>query len=166
MPGGEAVEHTEDLFAICSAVDPELVLDYRYVKIIKRRCGPRLCGDRPRIELTYDIRSDDGFWLVDNTNDSGSAASRNKLGSKRRGERGEAALCRGVGTRESNRQGHEDNFLARRGPHERPRRPRRPTARGSRRAVARRSETTQMSRCVRDPGPVARPDAVATVPSL
>ena len=113
---GEAVEYAEDLVAIGSAVDSKLVLDYRYIKLIKRRCGPRLRGDRPRDEVTNDIRSDDRFWLVDNSNDSGSAAGRNKLGSKRRGERGEAALCRGVGTQESNRQGHKDNLLARRGP--------------------------------------------------
>jgi len=112
---GEAVEHAENLVAIGSAVDSKLVLDYRYIKLIKRRCGPRLRGDRLRDEVTDDIRPDDRFWLVDNSNDSGSAASRNKLVSKRRGERGEAALCRGVGTQESNRQGHKDNFLARRG---------------------------------------------------
>jgi hypothetical protein len=79
---GEPVEYTEDLVAIGSAVDSKLVLDYRYVELIKRCCGPRLRGDRPRDEMTNDIRSDDWFWLVDNSNNSGSAASRNELGSK------------------------------------------------------------------------------------
>jgi hypothetical protein len=77
------------------------VLDYRYIKLIKRRCGLRLRRDRPRNQVTNDIGSDDRFWFVDNSNDSGSAASRNKFGAKGRGERGEAALCRGVGTQES-----------------------------------------------------------------
>ena len=103
---GEAVEYAEDLVAIGSAVDSKLVLDYRYIKLIKRRCGLRLRGDRLRDEVTNDIRSDDRLWLVDNPNDSGSAAVRDKLGSKRRRERREAALRRGVGTQESNRQGH------------------------------------------------------------
>lgn len=127
----DAVEYTEYLVAIRSAVDSKLVLDYRHIKLIKRLCGLHLRDDRLRDEVTNHIRSDERLWLVDNSNDSGSAAVRHELGSKRRGERGETALCRGVGTQESNRQGHEDNLLVWRG-RMGPRTPRRPTVRGFR----------------------------------
>jgi hypothetical protein len=94
----ETVEHTEDLVAIGSAVDSELVLDDRHIKLIERGRGPLLRGDRPRNEVSNDTRPDDRFWLIDNPNDSGTAARRDKSGSKRRGKRGEATLGRGVGT--------------------------------------------------------------------
>ena len=54
---GEAVEYTEDLVAIGTAVDSELMLDYRYIELIKRRCRLRLRRRPTGDEVMNDIRS-------------------------------------------------------------------------------------------------------------
>jgi hypothetical protein len=103
---GEPVEYAEDLVAIGAAVDSELMLHDRYIERVQRRRRPQLRGVGSWYEVLNDIRADNLFESVDHPDDAASAAVRNEVGPKRGGERGEAALGRGIATQESNRQGH------------------------------------------------------------
>jgi len=79
---GEAVQDAQDLIAIGPAVDSELVLHDRHIELIKGCSRLHLRSGRPRGEVTHDVRSDDRFWPVDDSYDSGSVAIGKELGSK------------------------------------------------------------------------------------
>jgi hypothetical protein len=83
------------------------MLHNRYIELVKRRRRLQLGGVGSWYEVVNDVRADNVLGSIDHSNNAASAAVRDEVGAKRRGERGEAALRRRVGAQESNRQGHK-----------------------------------------------------------